>query len=155
MSMVELKEITRDNLEEVLALKVSENQKDFVSSTAHSLAQAWVYRETAFPFAIYAGDVVVGFVMLGYYEIKNQYTLWKLLIDEQYQKKGYGRTALKCAISYLVNNFDVKEVVTGVAFDNKAARELYYSFGFRETGEKDDFQLEMRLEISDKSLYSV
>ncbi|MBP3446744.1 MAG: hypothetical protein J6K64_05660 [Clostridia bacterium] len=66
--MVELKAITKDNFEDVISLKVSEHQQAFVSSTAHSLAQAYVYRDTAFPFAIYADDTLVGFIMLGFYE---------------------------------------------------------------------------------------
>lgn len=27
--------------------------------------------------------------MLGYYKLRNQYTLWKFLIDKQYQKKEF------------------------------------------------------------------
>lgn len=75
--MVELREITEDNFEEVINLKVSKNQESFVSSVAYSLAQAWAYKETAFPFAIYENEVPVGFVMLGYYKAKNYDTLWK------------------------------------------------------------------------------
>ena len=146
--MIELRKITKDNLEEVLNLKITEEQKAFVSTTAHSLAQAWAYRDTAFPFAIYADDVIVGFVMLGYYEIKNQYTLWKFLIDEQYQGKGYGKDALKLAIKYIKDTFDVKEIYTGVAFGNEVAKNLYYSMGFRETGEVDETQIEMRLDLT-------
>ena len=56
--MVKLKEITPDNFEEVLNLKVAEHQKSFVSTVAYSLAQAWVYK-TAYPFAIYADDKAV------------------------------------------------------------------------------------------------
>ncbi len=151
--MVELREITKDSLDDVLALSVHENQKDFVSTTAHSLAQAWAYRDTAFPFAIYSDDVLIGFVMLGYYEIKNQYTLWKFLIDKQYQNKGYGKQALQLAIRYLIYTFDVNEIYTGVAFENDTAKKLYHSFGFKETGEKDDFQLEMKLEIKDRYIF--
>lgn len=66
--MVELREITKENYEECLHLKAAESQKVFVSSTVHSLAQAWVYYDTAFPFAIYADKTMVGFIMLGYYE---------------------------------------------------------------------------------------
>lgn len=145
--MVELREITKDNLEEVLALSISESQKDFVSSTSHSLAQAWVYKDTAFPFAIYADEKMVGFVMLGYYELKQQYTLWKFLIDERYQRMGYGKQALRLAIKYLIDKFNVTEVFTGVAFGNDVAKRLYYSSGFRETGEADDYQLEMKYEV--------
>ena len=43
---------------------------------------------------------------------------------------------------------EIRLVYVGVAFGNDIARDLYYSMGFRETGEKDKVQLEMRLEIS-------
>lgn len=147
--MVELREITKDNLDDVVKLEISESQEGFVSSTAYALAQAWVYKETAFPFVIYADDVLVGFIMLGYYETKNQYTIWKFLIDKHYQNKGYGKKALELAVEYLIEKFNVSEVFVGVVINNNAARSLYYSLGFRETGEKDGRLLEMRLEISD------
>lgn len=146
--MVELREITKDNLEQVLALRISAHQEAFVSSVAYSLAQAWVYRDTAFPFAIYADGEPIGFVMLGYYEQKRQYTLWKFLIDERFQNKGYGRKALELAIKYLKDKFNVTEIFTGVAFGNDVAKRLYRSAGFEETGEADDFQLEMRLKTT-------
>ena len=94
--MVVLKKITRENLDEVLALSVAKHQKSFVSTTADSLAQAYVYRDTAFPFAIYADEKPVGFIMLGYYESRKQYTLWKFLIDKEHQGKGYGKLRLEC-----------------------------------------------------------
>ena len=142
--MVELREITRDNLEEIVNLKVFENQESFVSSTAYSLAQAWVYKETAFPFAVYADKIPVGFVMLGYYEARKQYTLWKFLIDKRYQNKGYGKEALQLAVRYLVENFNVREIYTGVALGNEIAKRLYKSFGFKETGVVEDNMEELR-----------
>ena len=75
--MVKLIEITKDNLEDVLNLQIAEEQQAFVSSTAHSLAQAYVYKEKAFPFAIYADDVLVGFIMLGYYKPGLWNMVWK------------------------------------------------------------------------------
>jgi len=142
--MIELREITRDNLEEIVNLKVFENQESFVSSTAYSLAQAWVYKETAFPFAVYADKIPVGFVMLGYYEARKQYTLWKFLIDKRYQNKGYGKEALQLAVRYLVENFNVREIYTGVALGNEIAKRLYKSFGFKETGVVEDNMEELR-----------
>lgn len=146
--MVELKEITKDNYEDVIKLKVAENQEDYVSTNIYSLAQAYIYNKTAFPFAIYSDDILVGFIMLGYYEIKNQYTLWKFMIDKNHQNKGYGKKALELAINYLINTFSIKAVFTGVAVQNTIAKMLYASLGFKETGESDDFQLEMKLEIN-------
>lgn len=146
--MVELREITKENYEECFNLKVAESQKRFVSSTVHSLAQAWIYYDTAFPFAIYADDTMVGFIMLGYYEVGKYYTLWKLLIDEKYQNKGYGKKAIRLGIDYLVNRFKVKEVYTAYYTTNYIARELYESIGFRETGEIMDNQIGMKLIVS-------
>lgn len=145
--MVELRKITKENYEECLNLNIAESQKAFVSSTAHSLAQAWVYYDTAFPFAIYADNIMVGFIMLGYYEVGGYYTLWKLMVDEKYQNKGYGKKALKLGIDYLVNRFNVKEVYTAYYTTNRIARNLYASIGFRETGEVVGNEVGMKLTL--------
>ena len=145
--MIQLCEITKDNLEEVLALEVADHQKSFVSSTAASLAQAYVYRETAFPFAVYADNTLVGFIMLGYYEARNQYTLWKFLIDKKYQNKGYGKEALKQGILYLRNTFEAKEIYTGVSVGNKQAKHVYQTIGFIETGLIEDGMEELKFTI--------
>lgn len=142
--MVVLRIITKENLEEVLDLSVYEYQESFVSSTACSLAQAYVYYETAFPFAVYAEDTIVGFIMMGYYETKKQYTLWKLLIDKNQQNKGYGREALKQGIMYLRDKYDAREIYTGVALGNEKAKNLYNSIGFKETGLVEDNMEEMK-----------
>ncbi len=144
--MVVLKKITRENLDEVLALSVAEHQKSYVSTTAESLAQAYVYRDTAFPFAIYADEKPVGFIMLGYYESRKQYTLWKFLIDKEHQGKGYGKEALKQGITYLKERFAAKEIYTGVLLENEAAKRLYKSLGFVETGLIENGMEELRLE---------
>ena len=123
--MVELRAITKDNLEDVIRLNVAEHQKTFVSSTAHSLAQAYVYRDTAFPFAVYADETLVGFIMLGFYEEKKQYTLWKLLIDKKYQNQGYGKGAVQKGITYLTDTFGAKEIYVGVSSGNDRAKRLY------------------------------
>ncbi len=143
--MIELKSITKDNLEDVLNLNVLEYQQPFVSSTACSLAQAYVYRETAFPFAVYANSTIVGFIMLGYYEAKKQYTLWKFLIDKNHQNKGYGKEALQLGIMYLRDNFGVSEICTGVALGNEKAKRLYSSIGFKETGLIENNMEEMKI----------
>lgn len=142
--MIKLKEITADNLEDVLKLKVSKNQENFVSTTAYSLAQAYVYQENAYPFAIYADDTLVGFIMFGFYELRNQYTLWKFLIDEKYQNKGYGKIALLLGIEYMKKQHGIKEMYTGVAIDNNVAEHLYQSIGFQTTGLVENGMKELR-----------
>lgn len=83
--------------------------------------------------------------MLGYYETKNQYTLWKFLIDREYQNRGYGKQALQLGIKYLSEIHNASEIYTGVALGNERAKYLYSSLGFKETGVIEDNMEEMRL----------
>ena len=145
--MIIFREITRENIDEVLALNVDDNQKSYVSTNAESLAQAYVYSDTAYPFAVYDDDIIVGFIMMGYYEAKEYYTLWKLMIDKRYQNRGYGKEALKLGIRFLRERFEVSEIYTGVVPENITAKNLYKSVGFKETGLIELGMEEMRLVI--------
>ena len=84
--------------------------------------------------------------MMGFYEEKNYYTLWKLLIDRKYQHRGYGRKALELGIAFLKEWYGVSAVFTGVSPRNTAAKNLYRSMGFRETGLFENNMEEMRLD---------
>lgn len=143
--MIHLEPITPDNLEEILSLQVSPEQAGYVSTNARSLAQAYAYRHTAYPFAVYKDETPVGFIMLGYYEARNQYTLWKFMIDHHLQGQGIGREALRLGIDYLKARFDAKEIYTGVVPENTAAANLYRSMGFSETGRFENGMKEMKL----------
>ena len=145
--MISLKEITIENLDDVLALSVNDNQKGYVSTTAESLAQAYVYKDTAYPFAIYEDSELVGFIMMGYYETKEYYTLWKFMIDYKFQNKGYGRKALELGIEYVKKRFNPKAIYTGVTIGNDVAKRLYESVGFVATGLVEFGMEEMRLEV--------
>lgn len=143
--MISLKEITIENLDDVLALSVNDNQKGYVSTTAESLAQAYVYKDTAYPFAIYEDSELVGFIMMGYYEAKEYYTLWKFMIDYKFQNKGYGRKALELGIEYVKKRFNPEAIYTGVSIGNDVAKRLYESVGFVATGLVEFGMEEMRL----------
>ena len=132
--MINLRTITKENIEDILNLSVSEEQKGFVSDNSESLAQAYVYSDTAWPFAIYEDDTPIGFIMMGYYEAKQYYTLWKFMIDQRYQNKGYGRQALELGFAYIKDKFNPAEIYTGVAPGNTVAKKLYKSVGFEDTG---------------------
>jgi len=145
--MVELREITRDNFNDCINLKVSEEQKNFVASNIYSLAQAWVYHKTAFPFAIYNDNSLVGFIMLGYYEPESHYNIWRFMIDERYQGKGYGKAALSFGIQYLVETYETKEIFLSVVPENIVAENLYRSAGFERTGRMSGSEVVMCLKV--------
>ena len=83
--------------------------------------------------------------MMGYYEAKEYYTLWKLMIDKRHQNKGYGRKALELGIQFIKDKFDAKEVYTGVVPGNDVAKNLYKSIGFKDTDLVELGMEEMRL----------
>ena len=143
--MVSLKSVTRENLEVVLALRVNEDQEKYVISNSESLSRAYVYSETAYPFAIYDDDTIVGFIMMGYYEVKRYYTLWEFMIDSKYQNKGYGRQALKLGLNFVKEKFGPVDIYTGVTPGNTIAKKLYESVGFESTGLVELGMEEMRL----------
>ncbi|MCR5329692.1 MAG: GNAT family N-acetyltransferase [Lachnospiraceae bacterium] len=149
--MISLKPITKENLDEILALRVNEAQEPFVSTNAESLAQAYVYSETAWPFGVYEDETPVGFIMMGYYEAKHYYTLWKFMIDRRYQNRGYGRQALRLGLAFIKDKFDPDEIYTGVAPGNSVAKGLYESVGFDDTGLKEFGMEEMCLKYGENN----
>ena len=60
---------------------------------------------------------------------------------------GYGRRALELGIAYLKENRGAAAIYTGVVPKNTAARGLYRSAGFRETGLEENGMLEMKLSL--------
>ena len=149
--MISLKPVTRENLDEILVLRVNEAQEPFVSTNAESLAQAYVYSETAWPFGVYEDETPVGFIMMGYYEAKHYYTLWKFMIDRRYQNRGYGRQALRLGLAFIKEKFAPDEIYTGVAPGNSVAKGLYESVGFTDTGLKEFGMEEMCLKYGENN----
>ena len=63
--MITFRPITEDNFDAIIAMRRPE-EENFVASNAESLAQCWLYRDNndVFPFAIYADEEPVGFLLL-------------------------------------------------------------------------------------------
>ena len=154
--MISLKKISSRNVWDILKLRVSEEQKSFVAGNEISMIEAYTTITAngfAFPFGIYENETPVGFLMIGY-EVddyredppqiaKGNYNLWRLMIDQACQNKGYGKEALSLALDF-IRTFPCGEAEycwLSYEPENKAARELYRSFGFTETGEKDGNEL--------------
>ena len=142
---------TRENFWELMDLRVTEEQEDFVASNAISLAQAYDCHadgKFAQPFGIYDGENPVGFAMIGHdsedYEdmaevYRHSYCLWRFMIDQRYQKRGYGRDALKLLLDYVLSFPDGRETLWSTSYEpeNEVAKKLYASFGFVPNGELD------------------
>jgi len=145
--MIQLKKINKDNYRECLSLKVKEDQSKFVAPNTISLAQAYVFYEDALPYAIYNDEVMVGFIMLSYDKKDNSYDIWRFMIDEKYQGKGYGKAAIISAIELIKENKDCHEISLSYVPGNTCAEEIYKKVGFKPTGEVDGIEIVMLLKI--------
>lgn len=146
--MMHIEKVFEETFRDVIRLKVAKGQEQYVAENVYSLAQAWLYEE-ATPFAILDGDTVVGFLMLDWDEDERTVGIWRFMIGEAYQRKGYGREALRLAIEMIKESGCFDLIHLDYVEENRAARELYASFGFRENGEVEDGEIVMTLPITD------
>ena len=150
--MIRLEKVNGKNVWELLKLKVSDDQTNFVASNDISIIEAYTAitgNGYAFPFGIYNDDVPVGFLMIGfdvddYWDdapeiARGNYNLWRLMIDKAYQGKGFGKKAVRLALDFIMTFPCGSAECCWLSYEpeNEAARHLYESFGFNETGEMD------------------
>ena len=104
--MVSLRPLSESNRQAVEALRVSPSQERFVSSVADSLLEAAEHPDArALYWAVHSEDTPVGFVMIADEVGSPDYIphyLWKLLIDERYQRQGFGTATLDLIVEYSV-----------------------------------------------------
>jgi diamine N-acetyltransferase len=132
--MLTLKPITKDNWEDAIQLKVKEEQKNFVASNLYSIAEVQ-FLDQFTACGIYAGDQMVGFAMYGIDPDDNNYWIYRLMIDERHQGKGYGSAAVKLVIEEIksMNTAGIPLIMIGYDKENKGARAAYKKAGFIET----------------------
>jgi diamine N-acetyltransferase len=135
---VSLRERTGKNLRAVLALDVTEDQKQvYPRSNAYSIAEGhyppdddpvWIR-------AIYAGETPVGFLMTSEAPDQGVYFLWRLMVDATYQGKGYGYRAVELLIERIKASPNAKELITSHLKQDGNAGGFYQHLGFEYTGE--------------------
>lgn len=158
--MIKLRKITDENFKECMELHPGKDKDKFVAPNRISLAQAFVALDndtcTPMPFAIYAGEEMVGFIQLAYYRPDQEtlfheaaYDVWRFMIDEKHQGRGYGKTALKQAISYVKTRPEgpAKKLYLSYVPGNAAAEHVYESLGFVQTGDMQDGEIMMAYDL--------
>ena len=145
--MVSLKEINEHNFKTVVGMKLNEEQSKYVASNVYSLAQAWLYPDEAKPYAIYNDEEIIGFMMLDWDEKKRECGIWRFMIASNRQGMGYGRKALTYALNLIKDTGKFDYVFLDYVPGNEAGKHLYESMGFKETGEIEDDEIVMKLDL--------
>ena len=134
---IQLKPVSDSNRDKCILLKVRKEQEPYIATNECSLNEA-DHCAVARPFAIYADDRMIGFTMFAFdeaYEDPNdRYWLWRFMIDQEFQWKGYGRLALTEIITYFKEH-GADHIKLSTKASNQRAISLYKNFGFEETGE--------------------
>ncbi len=126
----------------MIKLKVSDNQTHFVASNLYSIAEAQFGFEDEghwdfYPFGAYIENQPVGFVMYCYNfgHSRFQAFIMRLMVDQQFQGKGYGREIMQLVLKCFREDERIKNVGISYEPENEVARKLYASLGFEEPGE--------------------
>jgi diamine N-acetyltransferase len=161
MPSVQLREIVTDaERAAALAIRRGPGQDGFVASVEKSFQDAiadaracpryWTVNDSA------SGDVV-GFVMISDYipdevlgrepEIIGPYFLWRLLIDERHQRRGYGTATLDAVIEYVRSRPRADALYTSCGQGEGSPCPFYERYGFTRDGRIVDEEIVMRLDL--------
>ncbi|HFI2659883.1 TPA: GNAT family N-acetyltransferase [Streptococcus suis] len=143
--MIRLELVNKDNFEAVLQVQLAPEDQRRVASVEYSLAQAWLYREDGhlLPYAVKSGQKVVGFVLLSIQEDKSYY-VWRLLIDQKYQNRGYGKEVIRHILSLAKEDSSCQKVSVNYVIGNHKMRYILEKLGFQSVGLEGQ---EMKMEL--------
>ena len=158
---MEFKKITNKNLWDVVNLQVKANQKTYIATNTVSLLEAYATQnedERVETFAVYEKDILVGFIMINFNVFnwdgaprvsRNNYCIWRFMIDQRYQEKGLGKKALNKLIDYIRTNplGEGEKIYLSYVPGNDWAEKLYKEAGFVPNGEKDGEEIVLVLDL--------
>lgn len=131
--MLHLESITKDNWRKAISLRVREDQVMFVASNAVSLAQL-NFLENFHAKGIYNGEEMIGFTLFGIDEDDHEYWIYRMMIDQNHQRKGYGKEAIQLVIDDIRNMKEDRHQTISLSYEptNEHAKRVYEKVGFQE-----------------------
>ena len=147
---IELIHLTEENIEQCFDMKVASEQTQYIASNNESWNTAKENEDVARPFAIYCDGKMVGFTMFAfdenYEDPDDRYWLWRFMIDEDLQGNGYGTAALQVIIKYFKDH-GANNIRLSTKETNERALKMYRKAGFRNTGEMNDGEIVLQLDL--------
>jgi histidinol dehydrogenase len=147
-----LRTVTDANVDQLIQLEVAPDQQGLVAPVAKSLAQASVLTPGR-PLGIYDGDQPVGLLLL--WDVRrdpdepaDQLYVWRLMIDANHQKKGYGARTMRWVIDE-ARRLGVASVGLSHQTLPGHAGPFYEKLGFRYTGQVEHDEHLMVLPLSE------
>ena len=139
---VRLTEVDATNWSVLAEVEPRQDQRDFVAPITRYLCLAH-YGGEWHPLAIEVDSTIVGHVMWAVDEDDGSTWLGGLVIDAAHQGRGVGRATVAAFLDRFIENGQTN-VALSYSPENTAARALYLSIGFVETGEMEDDEIVAR-----------
>ena len=124
---------------------MADEQKKFVADNLFSLAQAKAFPE-CICLSIYHDDILVGFTMYCIDVDDYEYWIYRLMIDEKYQSKGYGKAAMEKLITRIKEDQEHQVIHISFEPENTWAKQLYEKLGFVADGRVIEEEIVYKLE---------
>jgi len=152
---IHLQEVTKSNFMDLIKLKEKDEQKGFVAPNSVSIAEAH-YSDFAWMRGIYFGDTPVGFLMLAdpvkretgdAAEYNGIYYLWRLMIDQKHQCKGYAKNALDLLCDYVRTRPNADYLYASYGPGKNGPEKFYLKYGFEKTGKMMEHEIVIRIKL--------
>ena len=161
MAVVQLRDIvTEAERSAVLTLRRGPGQERYLGSMeshfedaiadAHACPRMW---------SVHDGDTLVGFVMISDGipaeqlaaddDIVGPYFLWRLLIDERLQGRGYGAATIDAVVAYLRTRPNADILWTSCEAGQGSPQPFYLHYGFVLSGDVKWGEDLLRLDLAD------
>lgn len=133
--------VDEQNFEKVIQLEVNEAQSKFVAPNVRSLADCYLYRNNndVFPYAIQDKGQVVGFLLLDFDEENKEIMIWRMMIDKQFQNKGYGRRTVEKVIELAKKKKEYVVLVADYVKGNEVMGLLLRTMGFVDNSYNEEY----------------
>lgn len=149
MVNVELREVTKESWPEVMNLAFKLEQGGLVAPNFYRVRE-FKAEPTFVQLAIFHKEEVVGFAMYGLDPDDGKYWIYRLMIDIDHQRKGFGKAAIIKLIDMMSEIPGCDEIFVGYRPENFVAHALYMSAGFKRTGQMLQGEYIARLDLKKK-----
>ncbi|HEY1277680.1 MAG TPA: GNAT family N-acetyltransferase [Thermoleophilaceae bacterium] len=142
----------------VMGLRRGPGQDRYVSSMEESFEEAdREPRAMPRPWAVRDAEsgALVGFAMISDNipqpmddDLVGPYFLWKLLIDERYQRRGYGAATIDAVVDYVRGRPEADVLYTSCSDGPGSPRGFYLRYGFTDTGRVESGENVLALDLA-------
>lgn len=136
MGNVHFRDIDDTNEYIVRKIKLKQGQEKFIETVDKCLEEADTYDQWH-PVAIYYEDKIIGFAMYGSFGPNRDTWIDRIMIDEKYQGRGFGKIAMMKLIDIVSKEYEVNTIYLSIVEENILAYNLYKSIGFKSMNERD------------------